>query len=397
MKKITKKLAAAALTAVFTLTAAACGADTTTFGTVNGVSIPVGVYINFQYTAYNQAVSLVAEEEAAVTSVTPAPLDGSVPVETASVPFLQKTVEGKSVTQWVTDTAIEDVREFAVINQKFSELGLSYGDGEREAVLKYVDQNWDYFSAELDELGISRDSYEQVLLNSMKRQQVFLYYYGKGGEKEVSDDIIKNYLLENNARIDYIPIELKDGEGNLLKSEGKADRMAMAEDYIIRAEEGEDFATLLAEYNDYYETLKAEAAPPADESETADDSAVDTDELDPEAEAQVITNETTILKNSTTPAASVVTRVFEEQMAHPGETRYFLVEDPAGEYYYVVKLFDLLAEEEDLENNRETVISTLYSEEFDELVRTWLPSQEVVLNDKAIARYKLEKYEEMYG
>ncbi|MDR0943339.1 MAG: hypothetical protein LBM41_02300 [Ruminococcus sp.] len=399
MKRFTK-ITAAVTAAVLALSMTACGADTTTFGTINGVTIPVGIYINFQYMAYNEAVSLVAQEEAAaaVSSAAPIVPDGSADVASVTLPFIQKTVEGKNVRDWITDTAIEDVREFAIIDQKFSELGLGYGDGERESVINYIDQNWEYFSAELDELGISRESYEQVLLNSMKRQEVFLHYYGKGGEREVPDDVIKEYLLENNARIDYIPMELKDGEGNLLKSEGKAERMAMAEDYIARSQNGEDFASLLAEYNDYYDTLIAEATPAdpaAENAETAE--TPDTDELDPNAEAQVITNDTTITKDSAFPAASVVTRAFEEQSAYPGQERYFIVEDPAGEYYYVVKLFDLLADTADFENNRETVISTIYSEEFDELVRSWLPAQEVVLNDKSIARYKVEKYEEMYG
>jgi hypothetical protein len=396
MKRITKIIAAVFAT-LLALSITACGADTTTFGTINGVTIPVGVYINFQYMAYSQAKGMIADEEASVaeTATDPVVPDGSADVTDVSVPFIQKTLEGKNVRDWITDTAIEDVQEFAIIDQKFDELGLSYGDGERESVLNYIDQNWEYFSAELTDLGISRQSYEQVLLNSMKRQEIFLYYYGKGGEREVPDDVIKNYLLENNARIDYIPMELKDGEGNLLKSEGKAERMAMAENYIARAESGEDFATLLAEYNSYYDELVAAAAPADDTAETPE--TADTDELDPNAESVVLTNDTTITKDSVSPAASVVTRAFEEQAANPGQERYFIVEDPAGEFYYVVKLFDLLADIDDFENNRETVISTLYSEEFDELVRSWLPSQEVILNDKSIERYKVEKYEELFG
>jgi hypothetical protein len=399
MKKISK-IIAAVTAAALALSMSACGADATTFGSVNGVTIPVGVYINYQYMAYSQAQGMIADEEAAAAETAGetaivAP-DGSAEVTSVSVPFIQKTLEGKNVRDWITDTAIEDVQEFAIINQKFDELGLDFKDGERESVLNYVDQNWEYFSAELTDLGISRESYEEVLLNSMKRQEVFLYYYGKGGEREVPDDVIKNYLLENNARIDYIPMELRDGEGNLLKSEGKAERMAMAEDYIARAESGEDFGTLLVEYNNYYDELKAAAAPETAETAEATETP-DTDELDPNAEETVITNDTTITKDSVTPAASVVTRAFEEQVANPGQERYFIVEDPAGEYYYVVKLFDLLADTADFENNRETVISTLYGDEFNELVRSWLPTQEVILNEKAMERYKVEKYEEMFG
>jgi hypothetical protein len=386
IKIITKALAAILALSLLT----ACGADTTTFGTVNGKEIPVGIYINYQYMAYNDAVSKIAEKQAAATdpAETTAPSLPMPGVTTVTLPFLKDSVDGIPVREYITDEAIEDVREYVAINQKFAELGLTYHDDEDLSVKNYIEQNWDYFSEMLTELGISRSSYEDVMLNSLKRQEVFMYYYGPGGEKAVADEIIKNNLLEDYARINYIPILLKDGEGNLLKSEGKAEQMKMAEEYIARAEAGENFDDLLAEYNDYYAALQAAAAP-------ADESAEDTDEVDPNAETQTVTNATVITKGSTMPTAEVDTKVFEEQAAHPGETRYFIVEQPDGEYYYVVKLDDLFSEPTYLEDNRETVISELYSEEFDETVRAWAAEVQVVLNEKSIARYKIEKFEKL--
>ncbi|MDR0974283.1 MAG: hypothetical protein LBL80_01170 [Ruminococcus sp.] len=398
------KIAKAALAAILSLSMlTACGADTTTFGTINGKTIPVGIYINYQYMAYNTAQNKVAEQqaeaaaaaEAAVTAVgettaaAPAlPKPGAVtlsPAESATVPFLSDVIGGVPVRDYITEEAIEDVREYAAVNQKFTELGLSYTDNEDVSVKNYIEENWDYFSEALSTIGISRASYEDVMLNSLKRQEIFMYYYGPGGEKAVSDEIIKEYLLENNARIDYIPMVLKDGEGNLLKSDGKAEQMKMAEDYVSRASAGEEFTSLLAEYNDYFAGLT-----PADTAAEPE-----TDEVDPNAESQTATNETVITKDGTTPTASVVTKVFEEQTAHPGETRYFIVEDSGGEYYYVVKLSDLFSDPTFLELNREQVISTLYSEEFDETVRGWTSDQEMFINEKSIERYKVEKFENL--
>ena len=122
-------------------------------------------------------------------------------------------------------------------------------------------------------MGISEKSFTSLYLNSQKRDKVFKTIYSEGGEYAVSDDEIKTYLDENYAMINYIAMELKDGSGNLLKSDGKAEMMSMAESYVERYKNGEDFDALNAEYTAYYDNLKATAAEEAanaaaDEAET---------------------------------------------------------------------------------------------------------------------------------
>jgi hypothetical protein len=410
MKVNLKKISSALFAVIMLFGITACGKEETTFGTIDGVTIPVGVYINYQYMAYNNANTEVSEkaaeaaalaaEAATATATTPAGLfpvgAETTPATTVSVPLLEDSIDGVPVIDWINEQAIEDVREYQAINKKFADLGLAYTNGDDVMVKNYIEQNWIYFEEDLSKLGISRESYEDVMMNSLKRQEVFMHYYGPGGENAVSDDEIKNYLLENNARIDYIAMELKDGEGNLLKSEGKTERMSMAEEYITRATDGENFDTLLAEYNDYYTALQ-EAAKPAEETadEATDETAETAEETDPEDE--IVTNETIITKDGTFPTATVVTKVFEEQAASPGETKYFIVEDEGGEYYYVVKLLDLFEDPAYLEDNRESVISELYSETFAETVKTGTLDQEGILNEKSMARYKAKKFEELYS
>jgi hypothetical protein len=416
-----RQLPLAACALAVTMMFSACGKDSTIAATIDGMQIPAGIFINFQSMAYTEAMSKVSEaaDEAALSAATTTAVDPAtgtpiLPVSTAAVPLLEDSIDGVPVTAWIHDTAVEDMREYAAVEKHFADLGLTFKDNDDTSVKNYIEQNWEYFGPQLDELGISRSSYEKSMLNSLKRQELQLYYFGKDGEKAVSDDEIKKYLLENYARINYITMDLKDGEGNLLKSDGKSERMAMAEDYVKRAEAGEDFNTLLAEYNDYYAALQEEAAKAAAETATADGTAAadgtatddtsanttatdDTDEVDPNAESQAVTNETVVQKEGTLPSADVVTEAYNRQTANPGKTEYFIVEDPGGEIYYVVAVMDLFSDPEYLEANREYVSLTLSEDDFNELVKTWTASQEVILNDKAMARYKAEKIDKIYN
>jgi hypothetical protein len=333
----------------------ACGQDSTIAATIDGMQIPAGIFINFQSMAYSDAMTEVAASAEETAATTTQNSDGTpvITVSTTAPPLLKDTIDGIAVPTWINDKAIEYMREYAAVEKRFTDLGLSFTDNADATTLAYINQNWEYFEPQLDELGISRDSYEKAVLNGVKRTELQSYYYGKGGEFAISDEDIKKYLLDNYARIDYISMELRDGEGNLLKSEGKAERKAMAEEYIKRAEAGEDFDSLLAEYVDYYAALQEEAAKAAADAaaaeagtdgtaetatdgtaETATDSTAETaDETSSDDEIKLITNESVVYKDGTSPSAAVVAEAFKRQAANPGATEYFIIEEPSGEYY----------------------------------------------------------------
>jgi hypothetical protein len=439
VKKKFSALAAGLLS--ITMMFGACGQDTTIAATIDGMQIPAGIFINFQTQGYSDAmleIQTAAEEAAAGTTATdpalvgpdadPAAVSSADPATPATItvtsvtkPLLEDSIDGVPVTKWINDKAIEYVREYAAVEKHFADLGLTFKNNEDASALAYFDQNWQYYEPQLKDLGISRESYEKTLVNALKREELQMYYYGKGGEFAVSDDAIKTYLRENYTRIDYIPMVLKDGEGNLLKSDGKAAQMTMAEDFVKRAEAGEDFDSLLGEYNDYYAALQKEAADAlakateaaaastaengtvvtADGTDTTTDSTTTadaaTDEADPNAETQTVTNETVVYKDNASPSAEVVTEAFARQTANPGATEYFIVEDPGGEMYYVVKVTDLFADANYLEDNRDYATLELSKEDFDALVSEWTTTQEVVLNDKAISRYKAKKIDDLYN
>lgn len=264
IKKITAVAAAAAVMSSMT----ACGENTTWGATIDGSDIPAGIFIYYLQSAYYSAQSKLNEENSASSDAI-ASADGT----TTTAAVFSSQIDGKDAKTWIYDEATKSMQEYAAIEAKFTELGLTITADEKDAAKVYCDQMWDYAGEYYTKMGISEKSYTSLYLNSQKRDKVFKTIYSEGGEYAVSDDEIKTYLDENYAMINYIAMELKDGSGNLLKSDGKAEMMSMAESYVERYKNGEDFDALNAEYTAYYDNLKATAAEDAanaaaDEAET---------------------------------------------------------------------------------------------------------------------------------
>lgn len=250
-----KKIAAVASAAAIMSSLTACGENTTWGADIDGAQIPAGVFIYYLQSAYYDAQSKISEESAA--SAEDSLSEGGTAAETD---MFSSQIEGKSAKDWIYDEATKSMQEYAAIEAKFDEYGLSLTSEEKESAQLYCDQLWDYGGEYYTEMGISQKSYLSLYLNNEKRNKLFEALYSEGGEFGVPDDEIKSYLDENYVMINYIEMELKDGEGNLLKSEGKAERMAMAEEYVERYKNGEDFDSLNAEYETYYKILQDEAA-----------------------------------------------------------------------------------------------------------------------------------------
>lgn len=254
IKKITAFGAAAAMMASLT----ACGENTTWGATADGVQIPAGVFIYYLESAHYEAkAKQSAENSSAEADLSP---EGAAQTtEAVTLPLFSTQIDGVDAKQWIYDEATKSMQEYAAVEAKFDEYGLALSDEDKDTAKVYLDQMWEYAGEYYTAMGISESSYRSIFMNSTKRQKLFEKIYNEGGDRAVYDEEIKTYLDENYAMINYIEVELRDGEGNLLKSDGKAERMEMLNGYIERYKNGEDFDTLNAEYTAYYENLKKAA------------------------------------------------------------------------------------------------------------------------------------------
>lgn len=268
-----KKIAALGCAAAMLGSLTACGENTTWGAVIDGEKVPAGVFIYYLETAHYEAQTRVNEEaNSAAADLSP---EGAAAQsgETVTVPLFSSQIDGIAAKEWIYNEATEYMQEYIAVENKFDEYGLTLSDEDKETAQVYLDQMWEYAGEYYTDMGISQESYKSIFLNSSKKQKLFEAIYGEGGEKAVSDDEIKAYLDENYALINYIEAELRDGEGNLLKSEGKAERMEMLNGYMERFKNGEDFDMLNAEYTAYYNELKAAAEAAAAEAAAQTDAA----------------------------------------------------------------------------------------------------------------------------
>lgn len=406
-----KKASAGLLCAAMTVSLSSCnlgGPDSSYAAVINGEKIPAGIFISFQQNAYYDAMDYV--DPTAETTTTAAESGAET---AATTPFSDKSIDGKPVRDWINDQATLEMQKYAAVEAKFDELGLTFSDNEPEKVQVYLDSIWDYYGEMYENYGISENSVKLITLNSEKESLIFNHIYGEGGTKAVSDDELKQYLSDNNARINYMMIELKDKEGNLLKSEGKAEMTAKAEEYIERAKNGEDFNAIIHEYQDSLtaefsginavigstDGMEGAAETTAPEAETAEETTAASEGEEAETAETTAASEdhsghshtTVISKDGIAPDTAVVDKLFDGTAA-PGD--YFIVEATNGETLYVIQYLDLFLDETYFENNKENALQGLKGEEFDTEVEAWASAITVERNQAAYDRYTYEKFEE---
>lgn len=352
-----KKFAAASAALAMSLSLVSCGKDTSWGAEIDGTRLRAGILIYFQSSALSDAYGYMGENDEDVLAI---------------------NIEDTPAREWINEKAIESMRKYAAIENKFGELGLSFKNHEDERVKITAEQWWEYLGEYYEELGVSEQSYLDIGINSAKEDAIFDYYYGEGGEKEISKDEITSYLKDTYARIKYIEMPLKDGEENILKSDEKADIKTMAEEYIERAKNGESFEAIAKEYDAYYTSLSA-----SEDEEANDEEYSFTEDEDPGDDEPDYG--TVVTKESTLPSASVIEKVFGDM----AENSYAYVEE--YEVAYIVYKMDLFADEDFYENYQSSVRHELKDEEFDTIVDGWIAEQNVVINNDSIDRYKLDK------
>ncbi len=401
MKSYQKIIAAVCASSV-ALSLAGCS-DISVMGTVDGETINAGVYLYYATNARQEAQTEVNEQLSEM---------GTDPSEIENFDYFDYKVGEKEFSQYVNDRAMDSVKQYVAILRRCAELEIGLTADEEQTIKDSAKELWNTeityygyptgvtYGESYEQAGISRQSYIKVQQAAELGNKLFDAYYDEGGITETDEKDIEVYYTDNYGRFQIIQVSLTDGEGDKLETdEAKKDYMELAESYLERLENGEDFDVVYHDYENFVEELKASASDDKDTSSeaeededeekdepTSDDTSSGSDDTtsDDEDEEEEHDHEMLLAKDSTSPDEATIKWLFELDENEGG------IYDKDEDYYYVAMRKPLLDRDDWYEENRLDILHEMKDEEFEEILLDFAKDYEVNFSDAALNAYKPE-------
>lgn len=381
MNRFTKKTVAAILGGTLALTVCGCGNSPSSALTIDGENVRAGIYIYYQMSALDDAITVLEEEQP------------DLDMYAEDFVLEDQTVEGINIEEWVENKTVDYCRQYVAINKLFDEYGLSLSDEDTAQIKSTVNSVWteeniyaqyiygvDVMGEYYESLGIGQESYKDVATANYKRSDIFEYLYKEGGSLEVSADELTAKVVSDYALVLSLEIDAEVGT---------------PESYLEMLNGGMSFAEVHQTYNkdDALKGIEEDMA----EAEANGTEYTGTLPEDLEvALADEADLKTIVAHDSTTPSESYVTEVFAMTA---GEAKIITVSETTTAddgtetttfSYYLVKRLDISADEEVLDEYKDTALHELKDDEFDTTIETTGAAYSVI-KDSSIKKYTIEK------
>lgn len=412
-----RKFTAAAAALVLAGTSAGCsapgaitiGSNTKNALTVDGYDIRAGIFIYEELMAYDEAAYKIYSE------------NGTYPT---ADDVKDATIDSKDSADWIQDKATEYCRDFVAVEREFEKLGMSLSADDTTKINDAISSAKD--QAVFKDNGIGEKSLKDLYANQLKRDQLFEHYFGIDGEKGCSEDELKDYFVENTARVKYFTISLTDSEGNKIEGDELKELNELIDEYVktINAEKTDlgkmqKLDEVKKQYEEYVEKKKAEAEEAAAKEAAEDGSGTtttttttttetttDADETTTTTTTDPYANEVTMTKYTTTTApigeAVVVTTTEQTDAQKASKAFNDKVFGDLGTYkaerydyddstVYIVIKGDIKERmtDDDLwsESIVDSTLSKRYYQDFEDMMKSLADSFSVDKNSKAYKRY----------
>lgn len=331
---IKTKIASAAMAAVMAVGFTACSQNYTWVAKSGDLEIAPGVYMANLLGAYSNALTLVSDTEKDV---------------------LEQTIEDKNASDWITEQAKISTAQYFAVEQKFDEYSLVLNSDDLSTISQQTEYYWQYLSSLYEDNGISQDSLNLINTNVYKTSLLFDALYGEGGEKEVSDDELKQAYLNDYVKTTFYALSLTDSSGELLSEEDQAAVRERIQNIYDKANAGDDFYDLILE-----------------------DEKSDLGEDDTVHEHTGVEHDAIIYKED----ATSFPEGFYDIIKAINTDSYDMFE--IDNYVVVAKRLALDTESEEFENSKASILSNLKGDEFMELIEQWGNETEVTYNEDAL-------------
>ncbi|MCD7847380.1 MAG: hypothetical protein LUG49_05065 [Oscillospiraceae bacterium] len=367
MNKLLRKALVILTIFAVVLSMAGCG-DTSWIVKVDDVTVNAGMYIYYQGAGYTAGVYELSEEDSTYYYY-----------YLFGYSLLDETINGQSMSDYMSDYAVDMCKQYVVISKLFDELGLELTETELANIETSVANTWESYSETYEAAGISEDTVRKVAEITMMEEDVFNAYYEVGGLNGTTEDDIKDYLEDNYARIKYITFEFSESADDAIDEDYKAEMLEVANSYLERAEAGESMDDLIAEYAEVLAAAEAEESEDEETEEEVEEVEVEDEEVDEYA------NEYIYSIDATSPSEKFINYVFT--VCNVGE--YTVIQDDTC--FYLVERLDILERDDLYEANRDSYLAALFDEDYTTLINEKLATYEVEVNENSIKRYTAER------
>ena len=249
MKKMMKKLVAGVSACLLLVSAlSGCYSEDKAWAARRGDdTAPIGAYIYYLSNAYQEALTLVEDDTKSV---------------------FDQEIDGKDGAQWVKDRARESLKLMYYVDQRMEDLGLTLDEDDQSQIESLTGSQWSSFSASFDQYGIAQTSVERAYSQFIvEYQKVFEAVYGPGGEKEVSDDELREYYEGAYVDVDYFTCAYtkynESGSTDTMTDDEKAEAAKEYQQYVTRIQDGE---LTIEEAAEEYQAARDEEAAAASSS-----------------------------------------------------------------------------------------------------------------------------------
>lgn len=366
------KILCVVLALVMAMTAASCALSKPYAYQKDDVEIPVGVYIYYLQSAYNQAQSYAQQSEL---------YDSETGKYDGKNSFLQMEItdddgETAIAEDWIKDKAEENTKIAIATYAKFNELGCTIDEAEIKQAEDYYKSYWEQSLQDSYEgYGISFESFMMAGYTiPVMESEAFDAEYAEDGPSALSAEEVGAYFTENYTSYKYFSVNLytteteTDADGNdtdvstpLSEKEIAAYQKAF-EGYASTLSAGGSFDDILKEYMD---ANSIEEDPSTSNVEIIDE---DTDDELMKAIKDMKDGQAMTIETGDTDETKQLYLLYRE----PIENQLEAYTDP--------------------DQNRSTVVSEMKHEEFDELLEKLADEMNISLSS-ACKSYKPSMFE----
>lgn len=205
---------------------------------INGDDIPAN-----EYAAYYMSNKMNIEQQMAMFGV-----DGDS--------LWSDEAMREQMSQGLRDNTESMLIQYHAILQKFQENGLKLDRDDVQELEDYKAQLLESYGGEeafqeaLVQQGLTEEMFDNSLVISSYAQKLNEYYFGENGVLVPAQEELLQAFHDNYLQAKHILINTLDESGAALEAEAAAEKLSLAEDILARAQAGEDFDALIAEYGE---------------------------------------------------------------------------------------------------------------------------------------------------